>query len=37
VPAFNNLSDDSSPDIRKTPSPKRVGKKHASPLLSAFG
>jgi hypothetical protein len=32
--AFNNLSNDSSPHVRKTPSPKRVGEKRASPLPS---
>jgi hypothetical protein len=34
VPAFNNLGDDSSPDVRKTPSPKMVGERCASPLPS---
>jgi hypothetical protein len=31
VPAFDNLSDDSSLDVHEIPSPKRVGGKHASP------
>jgi hypothetical protein len=31
VPTFDNLSDDSSPDVRKTPSPRRVHEKCASP------
>jgi hypothetical protein len=37
VLAFNILCDDSSPDVRKTPSPKKVGEKCASPLPSASG
>jgi hypothetical protein len=31
VAAFDNLGDDSSPDVRKTPSPKRAEEKHAAP------
>jgi hypothetical protein len=31
VPAFDNLGDDSSPDVRKTPSPAKTVEKHASP------
>jgi hypothetical protein len=36
VPAFHNLSNDSSPDVRKTPLPKKTEKKCASlpPLVS---
>jgi hypothetical protein len=30
VPAFDNLDDDSSPDVHKTHSPKKVGEKGAS-------
>jgi hypothetical protein len=37
VVAFDNLGDDSSPDVRKTPSPKRTGEKHLAPLSSLFG
>jgi hypothetical protein len=31
VPAFNNLSDDLSLDVRRTPSPERMTKKRISP------
>jgi hypothetical protein len=34
VPAFENLGDDSSPNVRKTPSPKRIAERRASPLPS---
>jgi hypothetical protein len=34
VVAFKNFGDDSSPNVRKTPSPKRIAKRHASPLPS---
>jgi hypothetical protein len=37
VLTFNNLSDDSSPDVCKTPSPKRMIEKHVSPLPSVSG
>jgi hypothetical protein len=37
VPAFDNLSDDSSLDVHEIPSPKRVGGKHASPPPSVPG
>jgi hypothetical protein len=35
--AFYNLGDDSSPDVRKTPSPKRTGEKHPTPPPSLSG
>jgi hypothetical protein len=34
VPAFENLGDDSSPNVCKTPSPKRIAERRASPLPS---
>jgi hypothetical protein len=37
APAIENLGDDSSPDVHKTPSPKRVGGKRASPPPSSPG
>jgi hypothetical protein len=37
VLAFHNLGDDSSPDVRKTPSPKNTVEKHASPLPLVSG
>jgi hypothetical protein len=37
VMAFNNLGDDSFPDVRKTPSPKRTGEKRLAPLPSISG
>jgi hypothetical protein len=37
VPAFDNLSEDSSLDVRKTPSPERVTEKCVSPPPSASG
>jgi hypothetical protein len=37
VPAFDNLGDDSSQDVHKTPSPKRTAEKRTCPLPSTFG
>jgi hypothetical protein len=37
VAAFNNLGDDSSPDARWTPSPKRAMEKNVAPLPSMSG
>jgi hypothetical protein len=37
VLAFDNLDDDSSSDVRETPSPKKVGGKRASPPPSTSG
>jgi hypothetical protein len=37
VPAFDYLSDDSSPDVHKTPSPAKTVEKCASPPPSVFG
>jgi hypothetical protein len=37
VPAFDNLSDDSSPDAHETPSTGKTMEKHASPLPSTSG
>jgi hypothetical protein len=37
VPAFDNLGDDSSPDVHKTPSPKRNMEKRMCPLPSTSG
>jgi hypothetical protein len=37
VPAFNNLGDDSTRDVRKTPSPVRTVERHASPPPSVSG
>jgi hypothetical protein len=37
VPAFNNLSNDSSLDVRNTPSPERMREKHASLPPSVSG
>jgi hypothetical protein len=37
VVAFDNLGDDSLPDVRKTPSPMRAGEKRATPPSSISG
>jgi hypothetical protein len=37
VPTFDNLGDDSLPDVHKTPSPEKVGEKCASLLPSTSG
>jgi hypothetical protein len=37
VPTFNNLGDDSSPDVHKTPSPERMMEKPASPPAVVSG
>jgi hypothetical protein len=37
VMAFENLSDDSSPDVPKTLSPKRTGEKRPTPPPSLSG
>jgi hypothetical protein len=37
VPAFNNLDDDSSLDVCKTPSPGKMIEKHMSPPPSVSG
>jgi hypothetical protein len=37
VPAFDNISDDSSPDVHKTASSKKTVEKHASPPPSVYG
>jgi hypothetical protein len=37
VLAFNNLDDDSSPNVLEAPSPRAAMEKHASPPPSAFG
>jgi hypothetical protein len=37
VPAFDNLNDDSSPDVQETPSPKKDGGKRASSPPSTPG
>jgi hypothetical protein len=37
VMAFNNLGDDSSPDVRNTPSPKRTREKRPAPPPSISG
>jgi hypothetical protein len=37
VPAFNNLNDDSSPDVREAPSPGATMEKVASQPPSAYG